>query len=292
MLALGLAACAPPGPELLLDPDPSRDGTDGADGPYGVARARAVAPARVTEAVRYAVSFPAREDGSPDPRVDPAPLVVWTQGGLVAPDRYQWLATHLASRGAVVVAAEHPADLALLHPDDGRLAAAHLLAGGDPRTDGLVDEDSPRIAAGHSLGGVVAARHWLDDGAFDALVLVASFPAAADAVDARAGDPVLSITGALDGSATVDEVREGLARFAPPATLAVVEGMTHYDWTDGATARERSREPDPARPAAESRRDALRLLDTWLDAWVLARPDAWDALGDGEFPGVALEGGP
>lgn len=263
---------------ILLAPDPSADGQDGARGPYGAAVQEERVAARVSGAVRVDVVYPSDAEGEPATEAAPTPVLVMEQGGLVRTDRYWWLAAHLASRGYVTVLPSHFANLALFEVGNGIAAL-----------DALPMEAGAIAVGGHSLGGVVAVKEWLQDDTFTALVLMGSFPAQGDDVQARAGSPVLSMVGTDDGSAAPADVLAGLERFAEPSWYAEVEGLNHYGWTDDATAGELEKDGTAARPVNEARQDALRLLDTWLDATLRGDPAATAAIEAGDFPGVVLE---
>ena len=138
----------------------------------------------------------------------------------------------------------------------------------------------------HSLGGAVAIKQWLrheDD--LGPLVIVASYPAGGDTVQEKQR-PVLSIAGDLVNSAVPEEVRAGAQRFGN-ATLAWVQGMNHYDWCDAVTQKERDKENSPhERPADESRSDAWRVIDAYLDAEMMGSDQDWSAQ---DYAGVTLE---
>lgn len=95
-----------------------------------------------------------------------------------------------------------------------------------------------------------------------------------------------SLGGTEDLRSIPADVEAGWERFAAPRYLGLVEGMNHYDWTDGATARELEGDGVPTRPQAQTRQDALRVLDTFADAVLGADEAAWSALESGTFPGV------
>ena len=283
---LCLAACAGPGPTVIdLRPDPSRTGEDGQAGPFGVAHATFHAQARVTDVVDYEVAWPARRDGAFDDSGGRCPIVMFVHGGLVEADQYRWLGTHFASRGYCVVSPEHALDLAIFESDNASIALDDLRE--RPRGH-LVDALGPDAAIlGHSLGGAVATFRWIADERFTALGLLASWPAASSAVEDQRGRPSLSIIGSEDkaGEATQTAFDE-YARFREPSWFGVVDGMNHYDWADGATDADLASDGTPTRPQTETRRDALRVLDTWLDAWLRGDPDAADALEAHDYPGV------
>lgn len=284
LLALG---CGPDHAVVrLLDADPARDGAEGRLGPHGVAATWRRYPARVTEVVHTRVYWPVDVGGAL--AVTDAPGMLLVQGGRVAVERYDWLAAHLASRGYAVVAPDHPLDLAFFETGNALDAWTGAVDDADAPFAGLLSEDGPAAIGGHSLGGVVAAIDWVRDERFDALCLLASYPAAGTDVAARAGSPVLSIVGAEDGASRPATVREGFERFAEPRWYAEVDGLTHYGWTDGATEAEREGDGVPTRPEADARADAMAVVDTFLDAVLTLDPEAAARLEAGAFSGVEV----
>ncbi|MCB9678017.1 MAG: hypothetical protein H6737_23155 [Alphaproteobacteria bacterium] len=259
-----LAACVP---ETLLDADPARDGAAGALGPHQVVLEHRSASARVEERVAY-------DWIRPDPLPDDAPVVLFVHGGFVDRERYRWLGQHVASRGYGFASPEHALDLAIAESGNLRFVLDDV-----ERREGR----RPTASAGHSLGGVIAEWGWEDDTRIGSLALLASFPAGSGRIGP--GGEVLSLSGASDGSALPDDVREGAARFVD-ARLAFVDGMNHYAWTDDATERELANDGPLGRPLPEVRTDALRVLDTWLDAVLQDDLDARARL-DEPFPGVS-----
>lgn len=278
-----LLACAPE-PVEVLAPDPARTGVDGADGPYGVLTTSLRVASRATDAVRVDVFWP---DDPPD---DP-PALLHVHGGLVGPERYDWLAIHAASRGYVVLAPHHALNLALFEAGNAADAWDGVVdaAAGDGPIAGLVDADTRRAIAGHSLGGVVAAIGFAGGG-WDAVWLEASFPADGTPVEDAPG-AVLSLIGTADGSADAAAVSDGFDRFPGPGWFGQIDGMNHYDWTDDATPSELKSDGAPTRPQADTRRDALRVGDAFLDAFLRDDADARARL-DAPFDGVELRGTP
>ena len=278
----GCAAPAGPG-ELLSAP--------GEAGPYGAAWVSAEVPARVSEALPVEVTFPADADGWPDTEALPGPAVVLVQGGLVEVARYRWLAGTLAAQGYVVVAPNHPGDLAFFAAENGAAALAGVEAGRGV-LDGLLDPGAPAVVGGHSLGGVVAAILWADDAErFAGLFTLASYPADSTDVESRTdGAPYLALTGALDALAGLEQVEAGWARFPGPRWLGVVDGMGHYGWTDDDSPEDLEKGgdlKDGARTDAEARADALPPLLLFLEASLSDSPEAAQAaLDEGDFSGV------
>jgi predicted dienelactone hydrolase len=286
-----LGACTPTGPGTpAIPPSSARAGTDGADGPFGAARVWLLTQARVTERVWLEVHFPADASGNLARDRAPYPTVVLVQGGLVAVERYRWLAQHFATRGYVVVSPAHALDLAIFQPENATASLRALRAATSVpghTLEGAVSPTGRVVAMGHSLGGVISVWQWIDRG-FDGVALLASRPADGSRIDLRPGAPVLSITGSADGLASVESVTRGFSAFSAPRMLAVVDGMNHFDWTDEATAGEMARDRPATRPRERTRIDALRVIDTWLDATLRADPAAARALDVGMFAGVTV----
>ena len=202
-------------------------------GPTPVSEALFQVRARHTDLVDVHVLFPSDSEGRPARPADGAPLpaLVLVHGGLVPPEDYLWLAESLAARGYVVALPSHPLDLPLSAIDNGHFARrASSLSPEGSLLEGLCPP--PRIAvAGHSLGGVVSTKLALDGG-FAALALLASYPDSADTGRLPSlSVPSLSLAGELDCSAELPRVREGAALLPSPTVLAVLEGVTHYQFT-------------------------------------------------------------
>ena len=270
-----LLACASE-PETLLLPDPTRDGADGSDGPWGVARIDRVYPTRVSDAVETIVLAPYQigSDGT-------FPTVVFDHGGFVDPERYLWMAQHVASRGYVVALPRFPLLLAITAPGNSAAALDGVL--GDSYGASL-----PAAVGGHSLGGVTGTMAWVDDPRFEGVFVLASFPAASTDVEGRTGGAVISLIGDEDGSADLGATESGFARFPEPRLFGLIAGLTHYGWTDDASAADLANEQVPSRPVDEARRDAMRIYDPWLDATVRDDPDAQALLDGGAFPNVTV----
>jgi pimeloyl-ACP methyl ester carboxylesterase len=201
----------------------------GGQGPT-VARALFEVRVRHDELLRVQVVFPSDAGGQPLVAVRPG--VVLIQGGGVRADDYLWLAEALARQGRVVAIPEHFANLALFSIDDGRFARK-LLAEPPPGSvlSGLVDPSLITVV-GHSLGGVVATKLALDGG-FGALALLAAYPDSGD--DPRLGSlgvPSLSLAGRSDCTAKLAQVEAGAQKLPSPTALAVMEGVTHYQFTN------------------------------------------------------------
>lgn len=287
LLPIALSACTAPSLEVVLD-GAGGASTRGGIGPHAVGRIAWRAPVRVTESTRIEVHAPVDDDGVLVP--GPHPPVVFVNGGLVSPARYRWWAEHVASRGYVVITAEHPADLGIFAQGTSTEALRSVRRraedDGHPLF-GAIDRDVPAAVTGHSLGGVVASKSFVaapDE--FATLGIIASFPATWDDLGTRAGDPVLSIVGANDGSADLTKVADAILAQPAPKLYAVVDGFNHYDWADDVSEGELARDGERARPVEEARHDAMRVMDTWLDAWMRDDPDALNAWFEEDFPGV------
>jgi dienelactone hydrolase len=288
VIALALGCAQPPAVEVVMDPDPAATGQDGERGPFGVARAGYQTQARVSESVRFEATWPALSSGELDPAEAPYPCVLSVQGGFVSVERYRWLAEHMASRGYVVLAPRHSLQLAILESDNASYALDEALEraalAGDPLA-GALEPDGPVAIMGHSLGGVVAAMGWVADPRVDGVAILASYAAGSTEVEAMAGQPSLLLTGSEDRKPP-EEFYPEWERFPEPRWGGVIEGMNHYDWTDDPTEGELARDGRSTRPAEQSRTDAWRVLDAWLDATLLGDPEAAAALDEGGFPGV------
>ncbi|MFT4628468.1 MAG: pimeloyl-ACP methyl ester carboxylesterase [Myxococcota bacterium] len=281
--ALGLGCSAP---VLDLLPDADRTGLDGTDGPFGVAHQTFHAQARVTDSVRYEVSWPARAGGGFDDSAGRCPVVMFIHGGFVHADQYRWLASHVASRGYCAVSPEHALQLAILESDNASVALDDLQQRPPAVLDGAIGEAA--VVLGHSLGGAVAAFRWIADDRFDGLGLLASWPAETSPVESMRGRPSLSLIGSEDkGGEATQTAHDEYQRFREPAWFGVVDGMNHYDWADGASDADLSGDGVPTRPQSETRRDVLRVLDAWLDAWLRDDAAAREALDARAFPNVA-----
>jgi pimeloyl-ACP methyl ester carboxylesterase len=279
-----LMACRPQ-PVLDLAPDPGRSGVDGAAGPYGVAHLERTAQARVTDVVRYEVAWPATADGAYAPGAGACDVVMFLHGGLVHPDQYRWLQTHWASRGYCVVVPEHDLQLAIAESDNASVALDDLLARPPEVLEGRVGDGA--VVMGHSLGGAVAALRWVADERFEGLGLLASWPAGSTPVEDQAGRPSLSIIGSVDDQGEAPPIAHAQSqRFPEPHWFGVIDGMNHYDWADGASDADLAGDGVPTRPRADTRRDALRVIDAWLDAWLRGDAAAFDALDTRSFPNV------
>jgi alpha-beta hydrolase superfamily lysophospholipase len=179
VLLAWLAGCAGE-TSIVAMPDPSAPSARaslGERGPFGVLRVPRRVRARVDAAIDVTVLVPLEASGATTRR---RPVAVLVHGGLVSPERYEWLAVHLAMRGFVVLVPAHALDLAFFEQENA-IAALRVLRArprepGDP-LEGTMD-DEPAAILGHSLGGVVAASLWDEHPEeLDELVLFASFPA-------------------------------------------------------------------------------------------------------------------
>lgn len=184
--------------------------------------------------------------------------VVLVPGGRVDPSRYQWLAKALARTGRAVAIPSFPLDLAILSTPDMEVARKVLVDGHAPSATPAL-ASGRLVAMGHSLGGVVAADQVHD---YDALVLLASYPASDDALATFSG-PVLSLAGELDCEVGIDQAREGIGSRAGPRFLAVIEGLTHYGFTDS-LGEDRASGCAPRLSLEEGHARIVRLIDSFL----------------------------
>lgn len=184
------------------------------------------------------------------------PPVVLIQGGKVERHRYHWLAEILGDEGYSVLVPQYPRDLAIYGTERTHRSLV------EARELGLVN-DEPAILVGHSLGGTVGAYQWVDyPEDYAELVMLASWPARR--LDVSRDERVLELVGSEDGEpiSTFEERTEGFTDL----TFHVIDGMTHYDWTDGTTDREINKQGTTStRPMDETRAEAVDLLLTWLD---------------------------
>lgn len=257
--SVGLQGACAPEVEQVLAPAADVAGLYGERGRHGVLFSQRRFRVRVDQIVDAEVLWPETTGAYP--------AVLLIQGGLVTPERYRWLAIHVASRGHVVVVPDHLLNLAIFAQGNGLDALAALRRASHTQGDPLVGKvaGSPALAIGHSLGGVVAAKAWLGDPeGVSHLVFLASLPDPADDVAARHRGRLVSIIGDLDGMSVAEAV-EGVRDFAVPTTMAVVRGMNHYHFTDDASEEELAPGGDAREPMAVVRRRSLFLVDAALD---------------------------
>lgn len=174
---------------------------------------------------------------------EPFPVVVFSHG--FGGWRAQSVdhAAHLASRGYVVVAADHPGrrfqDL-LPCLFDPPLEGCNVFSGEDPGPEGLwaaagwvgaaeflrgaVDVDRMGLS-GHSAGGGSVSHVANLDERFDAVLVLAAPPAVTTDV------PTLTLEGACDGILPPDEVLQG-ASTVPNGTVVELDRAGHLAFTD------------------------------------------------------------
>ncbi|HAN31535.1 MAG TPA: hypothetical protein DCQ06_08045 [Myxococcales bacterium] len=272
---------------MLFEPDATRGGL-GKPGPYGVGCSEVLVPVRAWDSFEMTVCWPADSSGQLGAK-GPFPAVLLVHGGLVNRSRYQWLSGHFASRGYLVAAPAHKAELALL--EQGNVSAALDWLETASANDGVLSsalQAESTVLVGHSLGAVVAAMRWAQDDRFYALVMLAGFAASGTDLQTRAGSPSLTVGGQRDPLATPTDVREGFERLPIKQRLVMVTGMHHYAWTDGNSAADLASDDTPTRPVAALRDDALRLIDAFVDTHLLGATNAYKALAAGQFPGLEV----
>lgn len=281
LLAAGLGACAP-STSTLLEADAARSGDLGTDGPLGATLIQRPLRVRGDRVVDVDVIAATDVDGD---LVKGATPVLLVQGGAVPVARYHWLAQHLASRGAVVVAPHFLGDLAFFDQADASDALRALRqrsADGDDVLAGTVDDELSALAIGHSLGGVVAAGAFESDVEIGALALLASYPDPASTPTRRDGRAVL-VVGEQDGLVDPAEVVTGAEALQTTTTTASIAGLTHFQITDDATDAERDREGTTGDALEVVRPRLLFLIDALFatldggDARVLDTPTVWPA---------------
>ena len=259
---VGGIGCAP-SPQTLLEPDPARTGDFGSDGAFGARLLQRDLRVRGDRVVSVDVVAAVDSD---DDLVRKAIPVLLVQGGSVPVERYHWLAQHLASRGAVVVAPHFLADLAFFDQADGSGALAALRErsrADDDDLKGTVDADLGALAVGHSLGGVVVAGAFESDRTIGAMALLASYPDPGSTPTRKDGRSLL-IVGERDGLVNVDDVKAGTQALRSRTTTAEVAGLTHFQLTQDATAAEMKREGTTGEDLDVVRKRALFLLDALL----------------------------
>ncbi len=231
-----------------------------------------------TDLVPMTVYFPATDEGFANGTGLPA--LVYVQGGAVDPARYSWQAIELAKRGYVVVMPRHPLDLAFFAADFGQTARRALVT---PQTavttkpvlDGVVDPG--RIAvAGHSLGGVVTMKLALGGG-FQAAVVQASYSDPADDGKLPAlSIPTMYLAGQSDCMAKEQQVRDGWAKVSSPTALVVLEGVTHFQFSDS-DAEDTKRSCIPTTSLDDAHARILSAMIGFLDAALAAPPTVGEA---------------
>lgn len=276
---LFLLACSAE-PSLLLAPDDTRSGLDGSAGPLGAAFVPRAYTARATETIAVDYVYPADADAQPVDLDGGWPLVILVHGGAVEPERYHWLAAHLASRGYAVGLPHHPMNLAFFEAGNARVAR-----------EGLAEDEAEHLSGragigGHSLGGVVRVIDWVAEPAFTALFLAAAYPDEGTDPAERAGSPALSLAGSEDGYASAADVEAGAARF-DGILYGVVNGMNHFDWVDNPTDAELAKD-GTSTGTQNTRQHALAVVDSFLDAALRDDAAAAARLAAGEFVGVEV----
>lgn len=270
VLSILAAACVEPA-RVVRSPDASAAALDdvaslGEDGPYGVRLVPRAVRVRVDERIDVDVFVPVEVDGS---NARARPVAVFVHGGLVAPERYAWLAVHLASRGFVVLVPSHALDLAFFEQGNAIEALVALRRRAADPSDALFGtmDDRPAAILGHSLGGVVSASLWderPDD--FDELVLLASYPSGST-LRPRSQGRALSIVGSADARVSITQTREGvraLATSGRPAELVVIDGMNHMQVADDVSASESEAAGTPSIDEATARDRVAWMIDALL----------------------------
>lgn len=238
-----------------------------------------------TDLVPVTVFFPATDEGFANGTNLPA--LVYVQGGAVDPSRYAWQGIELAKRGYVVAMPRHPLDLAFFAVDFGQTARRALVS---PETAGVFTTkpvlegvvDPARIAvAGHSLGGVVTMKLALAGG-FQAAVVQASYSDPADDAKLPAlSIPTMYLTGQSDCMAKEQQVRDGWAKVSAPSALVVLEGVTHFQFSDS-DAEDLKRSCIPVTSLDDAHARIMSAMTGFLGAALTSAP----AVGEGQLRAI------
>jgi predicted dienelactone hydrolase len=230
-----------------------------------------------TDLIPVTVFFPATDEGVANGTKLPA--LVYVQGGAVAPTRYAWQAIELAKRGYVVALHRHPLDLAFFAIDFGQATRRALVspqeAGAVPALAGVVDPERMAVA-GHSLGGVVTMKLALAGG-FQAAVVQASYSDPADDATLPAlSIPTMYLAGQGDCMSKEQQVRAGWAKVPSPSALVVLEGVTHFQFSDS-NAEDVKRNCPPSASLDEAHARIIGAMDAFLSAALASPPGVGEA---------------
>ena len=144
---------------------------------------------------------------------EPKAGLVFYPGAKVQPEAYAPLMTACAQRGIASILIKPPFNLALLDVNaaDGALQAS--------------SEIPYWIAAGHSMGGVAACEYVAGHpGSFDAIALLASYPAA----DLSSFDgPVATVYGSNDHVLNMSAYQEAKAKLPGSTVETIIAGGNH-----------------------------------------------------------------
>lgn len=234
--AEGQAAPRPPavagqGSTTAVLRQPAGPGTaPGQTGPYAVSWIASLVLQGGKGNANTALFYPSSSDTRPLTALAPAPVVVLLQGGAVPEEDYYFLGDQLASWGFVVAIPPHPRDFAVYAPQRSSAVLDTLagLAQSDPLWLNYFELEQATVG-GHSLGGVVADGAVETDPRFRQLTLLASYPGDTDGLSFTGN--VLSVAGAQDCNATLAETTAGFESYGYPRAFAVLEGVTHYQFT-------------------------------------------------------------
>ena len=213
----------------------------------------------VERGILYQIVYPALSEGEDAP-VDntggPRPFLIFEHAGGSRYDQYNWFFDVLASRGWIIVSAEHDGtgwhagtDAWSSHAALASMAGELLIGWSeDPASEWAGTIDTERIAlGGHSHGGGAMLRLMQDwrpmnpDGPYDvkAILLLTTRPDLDRAFNQYKPTysgmaPLLNIGGAFDQDGTT-AYGESIGVYEPhgrPGAMIYVEGAEHYSFTD------------------------------------------------------------
>ena len=146
--------------------------------------------------------------------------LIFYQGAKVAPSAYSVPLLEIAEAGFTVFVPKMPLNFAVLG------------SGADKSIIDAHPEISAWAIAGHSLGGAMACSYAVTDPRVKVLIFWAAYCDKSFDLSGNSSIAVTSISGVLDGLATLAKVRATKA-FAPPSTVYIrIAGMNHAQFGD------------------------------------------------------------